>query len=432
MVTCIAPREDHMSTTPDTSTSEPQLLASDQPRSLWRNRDYLLLWGGQALSDIGGAVSELAYPLLVLAVTHSPAQAGLVAALRALPSTLFSLFAGVLVDRWDRRWVMLVCDVGRALSLASIPVAYALGHLTIWQLYITAFLEGTLMVVFRLAKSAAVAQVVTRAQLTSAIAQEELVEGTTSLAGPSLSGLFYTLGTMLPFIADAISYAVSIVTMLLIRTPFQAERTARRRKFWEEIGEGVRWVWHQPFILTMTLLMGAGAFAVSADSLIIIVLAQRQHASAVVIGLIIAAFGVGAILGSLLVPRLRHRLTVGQSILLTRWYVVLSWPLFALAPVPLLLGAVQFGNGVVEPIEDVPYFSHRLELIPDELRGRVLSACRLFPGLMRPLGLAVIGILIQRLGIFPAIWLEWVWLLVTTGIVTVIPQVRRERAGEPR
>jgi MFS family permease len=421
-----------MSTTPDTSTSEPQLLASDQPRSLWRNRDYLLLWGGQALSDIGGAVSELAYPLLVLAVTHSPAQAGLVAALRALPSTLFSLFAGVLVDRWDRRWVMLVCDVGRALSLASIPVAYALGHLTIWQLYITAFLEGTLMVVFRLAKSAAVAQVVTRAQLTSAIAQEELVEGTTSLAGPSLSGLFYTLGTMLPFIADAISYAVSIVTMLLIRTPFQAERTARRRKFWEEIGEGVRWVWHQPFILTMTLLMGAGAFAVSADSLIIIVLAQRQHASAVVIGLIIAAFGVGAILGSLLVPRLRHRLTVGQSILLTRWYVVLSWPLFALAPVPLLLGAVQFGNGVVEPIEDVPYFSHRLELIPDELRGRVLSACRLFPGLMRPLGLAVIGILIQRLGIFPAIWLEWVWLLVTTGIVTVIPQVRRERAGEPR
>ena len=432
MVTCIAPREDHMSTTPDTSTSEPQLLASDQPRSLWRNRDYLLLWGGQALSDIGGAVSELAYPLLVLAVTHSPAQAGFVAALRALPSTLFSLLAGVLVDRWDRRWVMLVCDIGRALSLASIPVAYALGHLTIWQLYITAFLEGSLMVVFRLAKSAAVAQVVTRAQLTTAIAQEELVEGTTSLAGPSLSGLFYTLGTMLPFIADAVSYAVSIVTLLLIRTPFQAERTARRRRFWAEIGVGVRWVWQQPFVLTMTLLMGAGAFTLSADSLIIIVLAQRQHASAVVIGLIIAAFGVGAILGSLLVPRLRHRLTVGQSILLTRWYFVLSWPLFALAPVPLVLGAVQFGSGVVEPIEDVPYFSHRLELIPDELRGRVLSACRMFPGLMRPLGLAVIGILIQRLGIFTAIWLEWVWLLVTTGIVTVIPQVRRERAGEPR
>ena len=110
-----------------------------QSKSLWRNRDYLLLWSGQALSDIGGAVSELAFPLLVLAVTHSPAQAGFAAALRALPATLFSLFAGVLVDRWNRKWVMFVCDSGRALSLASIPVAYALGHLTVAQLYITAF-----------------------------------------------------------------------------------------------------------------------------------------------------------------------------------------------------------------------------------------------------------------------------------------------------
>jgi Na+/melibiose symporter-like transporter len=164
-----------MPTSQNNSTDKRRLLSSDQPKSLWRNRDYLLLWSGQALSDIGGAVSELAFPLLVLAVTHSPAQAGFVAALRALPATLFSLLAGVLVDRWDRKWVMLACDAGRALSLASIPVAYALGHLTIWQLSITAFLEGTLMIVFKLAKTATVPQVVTRAQLTTAVAQEEFV-----------------------------------------------------------------------------------------------------------------------------------------------------------------------------------------------------------------------------------------------------------------
>src|SRR6266700_1492297 len=157
-----------MSTSQDNSPDQRQRLSSNQPKTLWRNRDYLLLWSGQALSDIGGAVSELAFPLLVLAVTHSPAQAGFVAALRALPATLFSLLAGVLVDRWDRKWVMLVCDTGRALSLASIPVAYALGHLTIWQLYITAFLEGTLMIVFTLAKTATVPRVVTQAQLTTA------------------------------------------------------------------------------------------------------------------------------------------------------------------------------------------------------------------------------------------------------------------------
>jgi len=417
-----------MSTSQDNVTDERQLHSSGQPKSLWRNRDYLLLWRGQALSDIGGAVSELAFPLLVLAVTHSPAQAGFVAALRALPATLFSLLAGVLVDRWDRKRVMLVFDAGRALSLASIPAAYALGHLTIWQLYITALLEGTLMIVFKLAKTAALPQVVTRAQLTTAVAQEEFVEGTTALLGPSLSGVLYTLGAMFPFLTDAFSYLISIVTMVLIRTPFQRERTSTHRKVWAEIAEGVLWVWHQPFILTMTLLMGAGAFVFSGNALIIIILAQQQHASAVVIGLIFAAGGIGSILGSWLSPRLEHRLTVGQSILLTRWYFVLSWPLYALAPFPLVLGAIEFGTGFVDPIEDVPYFSNRQKLIPDELRGRVMSACRLVPGTMRPLGLALTGILIERIGVFPTIWLAWAWLLVITVIVTVIPQVRRERS----
>lgn len=417
-----------MSTVPDTATGERQSRSPSQPQSLWRNRDYLLLWSGQALSDIGGALSDLAYPLLVLAITRSPAQAGFVAALDALPAILLSLFAGVLVDRWDRRWVMLVCDVGRALSLASIPLAFALGHLTVWQLYLTALLEGSLRVVFNLAKTAAVSQVVARTQLTTAVAQEEFVEGTTALCGPLLSGVLYTLGAMLPFIVDAVSYVVSVVTLALIRTPLQHKRTAARGAWWADIAEGARWVWQQPFILTMTLLMGAGAFVLSGNALIVIILAQEHHASAAVIGLIIAAGGIGAILGSLLAPRLEHRLAVGHSILLTRWYFVLSWPLYALAPLPVVLGALQFGEGFFDPIEDVPYFSHRLSLIPDELKGRVLSVCRLVPGTMRPLGLALTGILIQRIGIFPTIWLEWAWLLVTTGIVTVIPQVRSERA----
>jgi MFS family permease len=417
-----------MPTSQNHSTDKRQLLSSDQPKSLWRNRDYLLLWSGQALSDIGGAVSELAFPLLVLAVTHSPAQAGFAAALRALPATLFSLLAGVLVDRWDRKRVMLVCDAGRALSLASIPVAYALGHLTIWQLSLTAFLEGTLMVVFTLAKTASVPQVVTRAQLTTAVAQEEFVEGTTALLGPSLSGVLYTLGAMFPFLTDALSYLISIVTLVLMRTPFQRERTSARRNVWAEIAEGVLWVWHQPFILAMTLLMGAGAFVFSGTTLVVIILAQQHHASAVVIGLIFAGGGVGAILGSWLAPRLEHRLTVGQSVLLCRWYFVLSWPLYALAPFPLVLGALEFGTGFVDPIEDVPYFSHRLKLIPDELKGRVISACRLVPGTMRPLGLALTGILIERIGIVPTVWLAWAWLLVITVIVTLIPQVRRERS----
>jgi MFS family permease len=419
-----------MSTTPRTSRPHHRPYSPEEPpRSLWRTRDYLLLWSGQALSDIGGAVSDLAFPLLVLAVTHSPAQTGLVAALGALPAIFVGLPAGVLVDRWDRRKVMLACDLGRGLGLASIVVTFALGMLTLWQLALVALVQGSLQRVFNLAKSAAVAQVVAPAQLATAIAQDELVEGTTTLFGPSLSGALFALGMILPFLADTLSYGVSLVTLALIRTPFQRDREQPllRRSFWRETVEGVRWVWHQPFILTMTLMMGAGALAMPGDTLVVIVLAERQSVSALGIGLIFACFGVGAILGSVLVARLRQRLTVGQSILAARWYFVVSWPLYALAPLPAVLAAVQFGNGIVEPIEDVAYFSRRLERIPEELRGRVLSACRLVPGLTRPLGLALTGVVLQSWGVLPTVCLQWAWLLVATGIITVLPPVRRER-----
>src|SRR5438552_11329302 len=111
---------------------------------LWQNRDYLLLWGGQAISTTGSNASELALPLLILSLTHSPVQAGLVGALRAVAILLTNLPAGVLVDRWNRKYTMMWCDTGRAVALASIPLALVLGHLTAVQLYLVAVVEGVL------------------------------------------------------------------------------------------------------------------------------------------------------------------------------------------------------------------------------------------------------------------------------------------------
>src|SRR5947209_18500891 len=117
-----------------------------QTKSLWHNHDYLLLWSGQIISLTGTGVSQLAFPLLVLALTGSPAQAGLAGALRGLPYFIFTLPGGALIDRWDRKRVMIICDAGRALSLGSIPIAFAFGHLTILQLYLVSLIEGTLYV----------------------------------------------------------------------------------------------------------------------------------------------------------------------------------------------------------------------------------------------------------------------------------------------
>jgi hypothetical protein len=189
----------------------------------------------------------------------------------------------------------------------------------------------------------------------------------------------------------------------------------------------VRWVWRHPFILTMTLLSGASALVWPSTTLITIILAQRAGASAWVIGLIFAAGGVGLLIGPLLASWLTPHLTVGQAILISRWYYMLSWPLYALAPYPAMLGALTFGVGLIDPIEDVAYQSHRLRLIPSELQGRVLAVCRLVPGVARPLGLALVGVLIQSAGVTPAIWVAWGWLLLITALVTLVPYVRRER-----
>lgn len=111
--------------------------------TLWRNRDFLLLWSGQAISVLGTSVATLALPLLVLAMTHSPVQAAFIAAAQTVPYLLFSLPAGALVDRWNRKTVMILCDAARLLAYGSVPLAYMLGHLFILQLYLVAFISGT-------------------------------------------------------------------------------------------------------------------------------------------------------------------------------------------------------------------------------------------------------------------------------------------------
>ncbi len=207
------------------STSEQETVevqdAAARPMPLWRNRDYLLLWSGQAISSVGGSASQLAFPLLILIVTHSPAQAGFAGALRSLAYLLLGLPAGALIDRWDRKRTMILCDVGRALALGSIPLALALHQLTMLQIYLVSLIEGVLYVFFGLAESAALPRVVAKEQLPAATAQNEVVSGAVTLIGPWLGGALFGLSRALPFLADALSYAASVLSLFWIRLPFQ-------------------------------------------------------------------------------------------------------------------------------------------------------------------------------------------------------------------
>ncbi|HEU0001277.1 MAG TPA: MFS transporter [Ktedonobacteraceae bacterium] len=365
---------------------------------LWRNRDYMLLWSGQIVSSVGTRVSQLAFPLLVLALTHSPALAGLIGALRGLPYALFILPAGAMVDRWNRKRVMILCDAGRAVALGSIPVALVFGHVTILQLCIVSLVEGTLFTFFNLAETACLPQVVSKEQLTSAVAQNSLIDSVSGMIGPSFGGILYGIGRAVPFLTDTISYIVSVLSLFFIKAQFQEERSVEPLHLWKEIGEGLSWLWHHQVMRFIALLTSGLILPVVGYGLIIIVLAQMQHATSFEIGLILAGGGVGSIVGAMIVAPLRRRFSFGKMMIGSTWLWVLTWLLFAVAPNPLLLGVATALSFIVVPIYMSVQFGYRLSVIPDHLQGRVNSVFRLIAFGSEPIGLALTGFLIQAVG----------------------------------
>ena len=365
----------------------------------------MLLWSGQIVSNVGTQVSQLAFPLLILALTGSAAQAGFAGALRALPYVIFSLPAGALIDRWDRKRTMIICDAGRAISLASIPVAYALGGLTMLQIYLVSAIEGTLFVFFNIAEAACLPRVVPKEQLPAATAQNMATDGITSLIGPPLAGALYTAGKFLPFIADAFSYAVSVISLLFIKVKFQQERVSERRKLWVEIHQGLAWLWHHPLIRFMAILTGGWNLVTAGFTLIIIVLAQQQHASSFTIGLIFSIGGIGAVIGAVAATSIQKRFRFSQVIIGTNWFSALILPLYVIAPNPLVLGILSAASFFVVPIYNVVQFSYRSAIIPDELQGRVNSVFRLIAFGGQPLGLALTGVLIQKIGVIQTVFI---------------------------
>jgi MFS family permease len=395
--------------------------ASPTPRkrlSLWRNRDFMLLWSGQVVSSVGTRVSQLALPLLVLALTHSPAQAGLIGALRGLPYALFVLPAGALVDRWNRKLVMILCDTGRVIALGSIPVALLLGRLTIIQICVVALVEGTLYTFFNLAETACLPRIVPNEQLTGAVAQYSIIDSVSGMLGPSFGGLLYSIGRAVPFLADAVSYVVSVLSLFFIKAQFQEERSAEPLRLWAEIGEGLAWLWNHALMRFLALLTFGLFLPVAGYGLIIIVLAQQQQASSFEIGLILAAGGIGSIVGAALVDPLAKRFSFGKLMIIGTWLWALTWLFFAFAPNPFLLGTATALAFIVVPIYTSVQFGYRLSNIPDNLQGRVNGVFRLIAFGSEPLSMAITGFLIQAVGPITAVLVLFAPQLVCCVVAT--------------
>ena len=215
---------------------------------LRRNRDFVLFQSGQLLSAIGTSMASIAYPLLTLAVTHSPAKAGVVSFAQFLPIMVFSLASGVAGDRGDRKRLMIASDIVRAIAVSFLVVSILLHGLAFWQIVVIAFVEGTGGVFFGAGRSGVFKSVVPKAQLAAAASTEEGRLSVVRLAGPPLGGLLFGVGRAVPFLADAASYAFSTLSLLAMRTPFQERRERADTHVFAEAVEGLRFVWKNAFL----------------------------------------------------------------------------------------------------------------------------------------------------------------------------------------
>jgi MFS family permease len=358
------------------------------------NRDFVLLQLGQLLSAIGVQMTAIAYPLLVLAETHSAAKAGIVGFARVVPYPVCGLLAGAAADRWNRKALMIGSDAVRALAVVALAATIAVGSVEFWLIVAVSLVDGAGSSFFAAAQAGALRSVVPAKQMPAAIATVTGRQSVVLVAGPPVGGALFTVGRAVPFVVDAVSYGFSTVSLLLMRTPFQEERERSGTRLRSEITEGLRWLWDHSFLRTCALLFGVGNLVFPGLSLVIVVVGTRDGLTGGEIGLITAVFGVCLLAGSALSAFSRRTFSVRTILLMELW----TWSgcaVFLIWPSVYVLAASILPTILAVPSTDSVVHGYRTAMTPDRLIGRVDSAARTISLLAAPLGPLLAGVLLS-------------------------------------
>ena len=360
---------------------------------LRRNRDFVLLQLGQLLSNAGTQSTSIAYPLLVLAVTHSAAKTGVVSFARVLPMALLALPAGVAADRWNRKWLMIASDGVRLAAVGGLALTILFGHTAFWVIAFVALVEGSGATIFRSAQAGAIRSVVPRVQLPAAVSTQVGRQAAVQLAGPPVGGALFGLARSLPFLVDAASYSLSTISLLAVRARFQEERERNRAPLRSQVAEGFRFLLNQPFLRTCALLFALGNFIGPGVLLALVVIGRRQGLSGAEIGALAAAFGASLLVGSLASGLVRRLLPIWAILVLELWTWI-GCAAFLVWPSVYVLTAAMLPTGFAIPSTDSVVAGYRIAMTPDRLLGRVESVRSTLSLVIAPLGPLVAGLLL--------------------------------------
>ena len=386
---------------------------SSTTTSLWRHADFMKLWTGQTVSQFGSMVTRDALPLIgVLVLRANPWQMGLLSAAGSAPVLFIGLLAGAWVDRLRRRPILIAADLGRAALVLSIPIAALLGRLTFTHLYVVAALAGVLTVFFDVAYQAFLPTLVATEQVFEGNSKLSLTGSLAEIVVPGLTGLMVQIiSAPLTLLVDAVSFLGSAFSVALIRLPEPAlpprppESSVAR-----EIGEGLRVTWGQPLLRAIAMSTAWGDFFGGFyGALYSLYALQVLGLTPVVLGLLIACGGLGALIGAAFARPLAQRLGQAPALVLASAMMSVFGFLTPLAGGPrwlviLCLLLPQLIGDLFRASFEISALSLRQVLIPVHLLGRVGASVTFLVGGVGTLGLLAGGLLGSAIGIRPAIW----------------------------
>jgi MFS family permease len=408
--------------------------------SLWRHGDFMKLWLGQTVSELGSVVTRTAVPLVALLVLGAgPYEMALIVVSASLAVLLVGFFAGAWVDRLRRRPLLILADILRAALLFSIPVAYFAGVLRMEQLYVVVFLEGCLGSFFDAAYPAYVP---------SLIGVDRVVEGNSKLAtssslaeigGPGLAGgLVQLVGAPFAMLVDAISFVVSAISLLLIRAPEPArpprtDVTPIGREILEGLGVLLRHAVLLPLTLRSVIAHVAGSFY---GVLYVIFLVEDLHLDPLALGVVISAGGAGSLVGSFFASRAIRRFGIGPALI---WCAAGASAVGVLTPLaggPVVLAFLMvflpqlIGDGL-QTIEGVAELSLIQGVVPDRLLGRVSASLEVFShGIAYPLGALLAATLAGSIGVRGGIAIGWAGMAASILLLVLSPLPRVRQASD--
>ncbi|MFD5029507.1 MFS transporter [Streptomyces sp. NPDC058405] len=397
-------------------------MRTDGPRhalpTLRSYRDFRLLWTGSAMSVMAERCSGMAFTLLVLWHTGSKSAAGLVGFASLLPALLVQLPAGVLVDRLNRRRVMMTCLIVRMLAVATVVVSLLGDEVRVAHIAAVAFIQSSMTVFYQLSERAMVRNVVPSRQLGAAMASNEARSRGVNFVGHPVSGALFGLSAWVPFLSSVGLYLLSLITLVRLRGEKEPppRKDKKRRSMRADIAVGLRWVWDRAFFRTALLIIAGSNLVFQGLILTVAVVVREDGGAAGTVGLIMAAGGLGGLLGAFTGGWLNKRLAMRHVMILahTAWALVMPATVFFRHP--LALGALFLITSHIGAAVTVSGMSYQVRITPNNMQGRVGSVVMLLVSGASSLGALGTGYLLEAVGTRQS-------LMVVSGVMAVLAVV---------